>query len=190
VKLLGLMSLAISAAVLVQTASYGETSALENYTKAGKQALSKGNYEDAERQFRLALKEAELGCSDSCLTACLNDLAIVLLREHKVQDAAPVIRRALYIWHKDMGVNQPDAVMRRKNAAIKLLEIAKIELICAERQEALSMLWGTLSLDPHCIEARKTYNSICRKMADESGTDVQMFLEGKSNRLVGVDIEE
>ena len=77
---------------------------------AGKAAFDKGQYAEAEKQWVSALKEArKRGEQDLHLGATLNSLALLYHAQGKHVEAGPLYQRALAIYEKALGPEQPNA---------------------------------------------------------------------------------
>ncbi len=87
-----------------------------------KQAFKAAQYAEAERVFKLALKEVELsGLSSACLATNLNNLALLYFNQGKYDKAEPLYNRSLAIYEKSLGPNHRDVATTLAHLA-KLLE--------------------------------------------------------------------
>lgn len=203
-KRLDLLQIFLPATLVWGTASYAETSSWEEYEEAGQQALAKGDYEQAERSYRLALKEAEeSGDKHSRLTDSLTAFANVLIWRGQFKSAELVIQRAIDLWEKDLQSNQPEAAARLKSGALKLNGLAQTYLILERPQDAQPLLEEALTLDPDCSVAQKTQKFASWELlnkhavgnysrqtdADYHNSNVEKFLNGRARGLRGVDFQ-
>jgi tetratricopeptide (TPR) repeat protein len=68
----------------------------EEANRAGRQALNKAHYAEAEKSFTAALKSAEgLGEEHPCVVVSLNNLALLYDEQGKYQEAEPLYKRSL-----------------------------------------------------------------------------------------------
>ena len=85
----------------------------------GQKAYQQGHYDEAQRNFESALKEAEqFGSDDARLATSLNDLASVYKAQGKYAEAEPLHKRALAIREKALGPEHPDVAKRFNNLAL------------------------------------------------------------------------
>ncbi len=101
---------------------------------AGIEAYQRGDYAEAEQQWRAALKEAEgFGPQDPRLAASLNNLAELYHAQGRYAEAEPFYERALAIWEKVLGPDHPHVAKGLENSAALLrktgraTEAAKME---------------------------------------------------------------
>jgi tetratricopeptide (TPR) repeat protein len=106
----------------------------ERYNLAGQQAMTQGQFSEAEIQFRNAVHEGEkLGLNDPRLPMSLNNLANCLRQQGKYSDADPVYTRALELKTRQVGPFSTDLIPIMENfaknlrAAGKEAEAAKLE---------------------------------------------------------------
>jgi len=97
------MTIAILMALSLPTACAQEIP-WGRYMVAGEQAYEQGDYDEAEKQFLRALKEAEnFGEQDSRLAKSLQALATLYSLEDKHQEAVLLLQRAVAITEKGLG---------------------------------------------------------------------------------------
>ena len=90
----------------------------ETYTATGVKAYRQGNYPEAERQFKAAIKEAEgFGLLDLRLARSLSDLALLFFDQVKYAQAGSLYKRALAIYDKVLGPVHPDVAASLNNLA-------------------------------------------------------------------------
>jgi tetratricopeptide (TPR) repeat protein len=106
----------------------------ERYNLAGQQAMTQGQFSEAEIQFRNALQEAEkLGITDPKLPMSLNHLANCLRQQGKYADSEPIYSRALEVKTRQVGPFSTELIPIMENfakmlrAAGKEAEAAKLE---------------------------------------------------------------
>lgn len=86
--------------------------------QAGLDALRAGRHAEAEKQFDLAVKEAEgFGAADPRLATCLNNLASLYDTQGKYAQAEPLYTRALAIREKALGADHVDVAVTLNNLA-------------------------------------------------------------------------
>src|SRR6266496_4050405 len=75
----------------------------------GKAAYAAGNYREAEKQLKAALKSTrDFASNDPKLLNTLHDLAQVYRAESKYQDAEPLMERYLTLHERFLGKYHPD----------------------------------------------------------------------------------
>ncbi len=88
-------------------------------TAAGIEAYQRGDYAEAEKQFRAALNEAEgFGPQDPRLARSLNNLAELYRVQGRYAEAEPLHKRALAIREKALGPEHPDVAQSLNNLAL------------------------------------------------------------------------
>jgi tetratricopeptide (TPR) repeat protein len=76
----------------------------ERYNVGGQQAMTQGRWADAERDFKLALAEAEKGgAKDPHLPTSLNALANCYRQQGRFAEAEPLYKRALEVKTAQVG---------------------------------------------------------------------------------------
>ncbi len=85
--------------------------AWEQYTQQGSEEFIQSNYGQAEREFKLALKEAELfGDHDLRLATSLTNLGVLYKAHAQITKAEPLFERALLIQQNVLGPNNFEVV--------------------------------------------------------------------------------
>ena len=85
---------------------------------AGLKAYGQGRYGEAEKSFRIAIKEAEkFGPEGESLGASLNNLGLVYSAQGKYAEAEPLYKRALVIVDKVLGPEHPSVATGLNNLA-------------------------------------------------------------------------
>ena len=86
-----------------------QDTAWEKYMKAGTEALERGQYVEAEKQFKAAVKEAEkFGAQDSSLGISLLALVAVYKAEGRDAEVEPLLKRSLASLEKAWGQEHPN----------------------------------------------------------------------------------
>ena len=98
---------------------YTQSSPWDTYMDAGTKAYQQGNYPEAERQFKGAVKEAEgFGLEAPRLTTSLNDLGALYRAQGKYAEAEPLLKRSLAILEKALRREHPDVAQSLNNLAL------------------------------------------------------------------------
>ena len=91
----------------------------EQHLDAGEAAYQRGDYEEAVRQSKAALKEAEdFGEQDPRFATTLNNLAGLYRAQARYAEAEPLYKRALAIREKALGPAHPDVATSLNNLAL------------------------------------------------------------------------
>ncbi|MCZ6448265.1 MAG: tetratricopeptide repeat protein, partial [Alphaproteobacteria bacterium] len=105
--------------VLWPVNTHAQLSVWETYIAAGARAHQKGNYPEAEKQLKAALKEAKrYGPNDSRIATSLNDLALLYVTLGKYTEAERLHEQALTIWEKALGPDHPKVATALNNLAV------------------------------------------------------------------------
>ena len=98
---------------------FTQSSLWDTYMDAGTKAYQQGNYPEAERQFKGAVKEAEgFGPEAPRLTTSLNDLGALYRAQGKYAEAEPLLKRSLAIREKALGPDHLDVSTSLSNLAM------------------------------------------------------------------------
>ena len=104
--------------VLWPTAALAQGGPWEIYSAAGVAAYQRGNYAEAEKQFKAALKTAEAFAPQAPrLATSLNNLAAFYHDQSKYAEAEPLYKRALAIWGRALGPQHPGVATSLNNLA-------------------------------------------------------------------------
>ena len=104
--------------VLVSTQACTYSTNWQRSNEAGYEAYKQARYDDAEKAYLAALKEAEnFGPQDSRLATPLNNLAALYDAQGKYTEAEPLYQRSLAIWENALGPEHPNVAMSRQNYA-------------------------------------------------------------------------
>ncbi len=118
VKALAIFVAVIGTLLYLKTIFYPKAATWENLNKAGLAAYAKGDYTEAEKQLKAALKVAEnFSDEDSRLTLILNNLAEIYQIQNKYAEAEPIIKRSLAIAEKTFGPSHPNVAANLNNLA-------------------------------------------------------------------------
>ena len=91
----------------------------EQYMDAGETAYQRGDYEEAVRQTKAALKIAtDFGGQDPRLASTFNNLAVIYQAEGRYDEAEPLNELALEIREKALGPEHPDVATSLNNLAL------------------------------------------------------------------------
>lgn len=97
---------------------YAQGGLWDTYTATGVKAYRQGNYPEAERQFKAAIKEAEgFGLLDLRLARSLSDLALLYSAQVKYAQTEALYKRALAIYDKVLGPVHSDVAASLNNLA-------------------------------------------------------------------------
>ena len=89
--------------------SIADEASWKRFVQSGQMALQRGRLERAERQFALALENAEaMGEQYPYLAISLNLLGEVYRRQSKYQEAIQQFERAVMIGEKSLGKDNPE----------------------------------------------------------------------------------
>jgi|GEM_PF-2171144 len=92
------------------------------------QAISRGEFEDAEKKIDQAIAMAKQeGVKDSRLAAGLNCLALIYEKQGKIEEAGSLYEKALTIDEKTLGKNNPGLVNDLYNVALAKLNQKEYE---------------------------------------------------------------
>ncbi len=108
-SLLAVGALALSLCSPIE--AYADTGAWQQYTRAGEAALSANNYGVAEKNFTLALSEAERsGAKDMSLCRSLENLANLYGARGQFAKVEPLLERQLRVKEKLLGSESSEVV--------------------------------------------------------------------------------
>ncbi len=95
---------------MVQPAKAGETE-WKKYSRQGATAYEQANWGQAERMFKLALKEAEpFGAKDLRLASSLTNLGVLYNFRNQPAKAAPLFERAIAVKQAALGPENPEVI--------------------------------------------------------------------------------
>lgn len=95
--------------VLLPAHASAQETPWQEHMAAGGKAMQEGRYADAEKSYLVALKEAEgFGPQDLRLATSLDSLAKVYMVQGRYAEGEPLLRRALGILEKAVGLEHPD----------------------------------------------------------------------------------
>jgi len=120
----------------------------KQYDAKGQQALEQSNYAEAERMFRLAVRQAEqLGEQDKRLIVSLRKLGDVYCLQEKYKDAEALDKRIAEIKDKQQakGVAGGGAVLANQNSD-KLVEVARVCHMNGQCDKAEALLKRSLQI--------------------------------------------
>ena len=135
------------------------------YMDAAKAAFDRGQYAEAEKQFKAALKEAEkFGEEDPRLGISLSRLGNVYRAEKRYAEAEPLYRRALAILEKALAPEHPFVATPLNNLA----ELYRTQGRYAEAEplykRALAIREKALGpKHPHVAQSLENYAKLLRK---------------------------
>ena len=90
----------------------------ETYMRAGGAAYRRGNYTEAEKQIKAAIRAAKaFGTQDPHFATSLNNLAELYRAQGKYAAAEPLHKRALAIREKALGPEHPNVAQSLENYA-------------------------------------------------------------------------
>src|SRR5215210_1354326 len=102
-------------------AVYAQQPTWETYQEAGRRALERGDYAEAETQLKAALKEASgFVLKDQRLTETLDELASVYRAAGRFDEAETLYRRTLSITEAAFGPEHPNTAASLNNLALLL----------------------------------------------------------------------
>ena len=100
----------------------------------GKAAYAAGNYREAEKQLKAALKSTrEFASNDPKLMNTLNDLAQTYRAQSKYADAEPLMERHLALKERFLGKFHPD--LAKDIDALGRVCFAQMKFVSAEAQK-------------------------------------------------------
>ncbi len=106
----------------------GRSVSWESNNEAGREAYRQGNYAEAEKQWLVALQEAEkFGPEDPRLATSLNNLVELYHDQGKYTVAELLYKRLLTISEKALGAEHPDVAQTLENYAGLLREMWREE---------------------------------------------------------------
>jgi tetratricopeptide (TPR) repeat protein len=106
-----LIALLVVAASLTIKAPAAFANSWEQYTQQGSEEFIQSNYGQAERQFKLALKEAEtFGEHDLRLATSLTNLGVLYKAHAQIAKAEPLFERALLVQQNVLGANNFEVI--------------------------------------------------------------------------------
>ena len=115
--------LGVLCGVLLVAQSCEQQTPWEKYNAAGVKAYEQAHYAEAERHWKIALKEAEtFGPQDPRLATSLTNLALLYHHQGRYAEAEPLHQRALAILEKALGPEHPLVVRGLENYAALLRE--------------------------------------------------------------------
>src|ERR1700733_1805221 len=102
---------ALGSACLVTGSAQAGESEWKKYSRSGATAYEQANWGQAERQFKLALKEAEsFGPQDLRLASSLTNLGVLYNFRNQPAKAAPLFERAIAVKQAAMGPENPEVI--------------------------------------------------------------------------------
>jgi tetratricopeptide (TPR) repeat protein len=99
------------------------------HTDLGTLLQAKSLFAEAERHLRRALAVCEASASDETkgrLALCLNNLAQLLQETNRLDEAEPLMRRALDIWGNALGDEHPQVATAFNNLALLLQDTNRL----------------------------------------------------------------
>ncbi len=144
---------------------YAQGAIWDTYTDAGVRAYKKGNYLEAERQLKAALKEAEgFGPQAPRLATSLNNLAELYRAQGKYAEAEPLHKRALAISEKALGPEHPHVATSLNNLAALYNAQGKYAEAEPLYKRSLAIFEKALGPEhPHVATALENYALLLRK---------------------------
>ncbi len=110
--LVGLLSLLLATACDPRSAAWG------THIAAGKKAYEQGDYAEAEKQIKAAVKNAEgFEPEDPRVATTLDNLGELYRAQGQYAEAETFHKRALAIWEKALGPDHPDVATSLNNLA-------------------------------------------------------------------------
>jgi len=149
-----------------------QKSVWQNYRAAGDAAWSKHDYVLAEKNYSLALKEAEkFGCEDIDLATTLESLARTYLLKKKFVDAFPLMDHAVRIWDKELGAEHEDRFEQRDNAVRSLNNLGVLCLNYDKNETAERMFDEAIKLDPKYYLPYANRSITRKRLGNTKGAD-------------------
>jgi tetratricopeptide (TPR) repeat protein len=112
------MASAIALGLALPAAGQAQEVIWDAAIQAGQAALQRQDYNEAERQFEVALEAIEqLPDNDPRLGRTLNNLAAVYYATEDYARATPLMRRSLDLLEQSLGPNDPNVAQTMKNLA-------------------------------------------------------------------------
>ena len=113
-----LAGLAVGGLFLLPLAVFADHNEWHTHIVNGAKAYDQGKYDEANKEFHLALKEADsFGDKDPRRAISLNQLGLVALEQEKYKEAQDYFDNALAIREKALGKEHPDTAQTLDNLA-------------------------------------------------------------------------
>jgi tetratricopeptide (TPR) repeat protein len=140
-------------AAMSASPAFCQESEWDKYTQAGTKAYEQGNYAQAEKMFKLSLKEAEkFGKKDARLATSLTNMGVLYNFRNQPSKAGPLFERAVAVKQAALGAEAMDTITSvgklcqfyitqgnfGKSDAISTKIVAYAEKVVRDRQQVLS----------------------------------------------------